>query len=217
MSWNPSTSRTINGTAGDILDYETYRETGLTVIAIGGDKLARGLTLEGLSVSYFLRASKMYDTLMQMGRWFGFRPGYLDLCRLYTTSELNEWFVHITQAAEELRREFDHMHMIKGTPKDYGLQVCSHPTMMVTSSVKMRNATEVQINFAGAIQETVTFSRPSENNIPRTCRGPKAFLEDLGAPDRDDAAAAAKRGTASHMEGRTALVSVFPERRSSPS
>ena len=56
------------------------------MIAIGGDKLARGLTLEGLCVSYFLRASKMYDTLMQMGRWFGYRPGYLDLCRLYTTA-----------------------------------------------------------------------------------------------------------------------------------
>ena len=54
--------------------------TGLSVIAVGGDKLCRGLTLEGLSVSYYLRASKMYDTLMQMGRWFGYRPGYNDLC-----------------------------------------------------------------------------------------------------------------------------------------
>jgi hypothetical protein len=61
----------INGTARDVLEYTTHRDTGLNVIAIGGDKLARGLTLEGLSVSYFLRASRMYDTLMQMGRWFG--------------------------------------------------------------------------------------------------------------------------------------------------
>ena len=172
---------TINGTAGDVLDYETHRETGLTVIAIGGDKLARGLTLEGLSVSYFLRASKMYDTLMQMGRWFGFRPGYLDLCRLYTTAELNEWFAHLTQANEELRREFDLMYAIKGTPKDYGLRVRSHPTMMVTSKVKMRNATEILIDFAGAIQETVTFGRQQNiihENLVRTER----FLEDLGAP-----------------------------------
>ena len=63
--------RMINGTAKDALDYADNRETGLKVIAIGGDKLARGLTLEGLTVSYFLRASRMYDTLMQMGRWFG--------------------------------------------------------------------------------------------------------------------------------------------------
>lgn len=173
--------RTINGTAGDILDYETHRDAGLNVIAVGGDKLARGLTLEGLSVSYFLRASKMYDTLMQMGRWFGFRPGYLDLCRLYTTSDLNEWFVHITEAAEELRREFDHMHTINGTPKDYGLKVCSHPTMMVTSRVKMRNATEVQIDFAGAIQETVVFSRDVKD-IQSNFAASEAFLAALGAP-----------------------------------
>jgi hypothetical protein len=173
--------RTINGTAGDILDYETHRDNGFTVIAIGGDKLARGLTLEGLSVSYFLRASKMYDTLMQMGRWFGFRPGYLDLCRLYTTSELNEWFVHITQAAEELRREFDHMHAVNGTPKDYGIRVCSHPTMMVTSKVKMRSATEVQIDFAGAIQETVTFAR-DEAAIRSNMSATEALLEAIGQP-----------------------------------
>src|ERR1035438_4448439 len=82
----------INGTAKDALDYADSQGAGLKVIAIGGDKLARGLTLEGLCVSYFLRASRMYDTLMQMGRWFGYRPGYLDLCRLYTTPELLEWF-----------------------------------------------------------------------------------------------------------------------------
>lgn len=70
--------KTINGTAKDILDYRDYKD-GLSLIAVGGDKLSRGLTLEGLSVSYYLRASRMYDTLMQMGRWFGYRPGYLDL------------------------------------------------------------------------------------------------------------------------------------------
>jgi len=64
--------RMINGTAKDALDYAEHKGSGLKVIAIGGDKLARGLTLEGLCVSYFLRASKMYDTLMQMGRWFGY-------------------------------------------------------------------------------------------------------------------------------------------------
>ena len=68
----------------------TDHPDGLRVIAVGGDKLSRGLTLEGLSVSYYLRASKMYDTLMQMGRWFGYRAGYADLVRLYTTGELQQ-------------------------------------------------------------------------------------------------------------------------------
>ena len=71
--------KSINGTSGDCLTYYENEKNGISVIAIGGDKLSRGLTLEGLSVSYFLRASKMYDTLMQMGRWFGYRPGYVDL------------------------------------------------------------------------------------------------------------------------------------------
>jgi hypothetical protein len=104
----------------------------------------------------------MYDTLMQMGRWFGYRPGYLDLCRLYMTGELRDWFCHITEASEELRHEFDHMRLINGTPKDYGLKVRSHPEMMVTSSVKMRNGTEVDIDFAGSISETTVFSRSAE-------------------------------------------------------
>jgi hypothetical protein len=151
--------REINGSAKDVLDYESHRKTGLSVIAIGGDKLARGLTLEGLSVSYFLRASRMYDTLMQMGRWFGFHPGFTDLCRLYTTSDLTEWFQHITDASEELRTEFDHMAAIGGTPRQYGLKVRSHPVLLVTSRVKMQNATTLSLNFSGAGEETVVFHR----------------------------------------------------------
>src|SRR5690606_19042935 len=129
--------RAINGSAGDVLDYAEREETGLKVIAVGGDKLARGLTLEGLCVSYFVRTTKMYDTLMQMGRWFGYRPGYLDLCRLYTNSDLVEWFGHIADAAEELRQEFDTMAAVKATPESYGMKVQSHPVLMVTSPIKM--------------------------------------------------------------------------------
>ncbi len=149
----------INGSAGDVLDYEEHKNSGLNVIAIGGDKLSRGLTLEGLSVSYFLRASKMYDTLMQMGRWFGYRPGYVDLCRLYTSDEIIKWFEHITNANEELRQEFDNMVNVGGTPRDYGLRVKSHPTLLVTSRVKMRHGTRLLLSFGGGISETVVFYR----------------------------------------------------------
>jgi hypothetical protein len=98
----------INGHATDALDYVANRR-GFNVVAVGGDKLSRGLTLEGLSISYFLRTTRMYDTLMQMGRWFGYRTGYLDLCRLFTTRTLKEWYCHIALAEEELRRDFDYM------------------------------------------------------------------------------------------------------------
>ncbi len=147
--------RMINGKAKDALDYAEHSERGLKVIAIGGDKLARGLTLEGLCSSYFLRASKMYDTLMQMGRWFGYRPGYLDLCRLYTTQELTEWFGHIADAAEELREEFDLMAESGSIPRDYGLKVQSHPVLMVTSPLKMRTAKNLMLSFSGQLLETV--------------------------------------------------------------
>ena len=72
----------INGSNKDVIDEDKY-EKGLVSIRVGGDKLSRGLTLPGLMVSYFLRTSRMYDTLMQMGRWFGYRDGYEDLPNIY--------------------------------------------------------------------------------------------------------------------------------------
>jgi len=147
--------REVNGGSGDILNYFDHQE-GLSVIAIGGDKLSRGLTLEGLSVSYYLRASKMYDTLMQMGRWFGFRPGYVDLCRLYTSQELNEWFCHITHASEELREEFDYMSDVAdSTPEKYSLKVRTHPgVLQITASNKMKSTVDIQVSWAGRLVES---------------------------------------------------------------
>jgi hypothetical protein len=153
--------RSINGTAKDALDYATPG-AALKVIAVGGDKLARGLTLEGLCVSYFVRTSKMYDTLMQMGRWFGYRPGYLDLCRLYTSPDLVRWFAHIADASEELREEFDFMADAKLTPEQYGLKVMSHEVLTVTSPLKMRNAQTLSLSYSGTRPQTILFHRDSE-------------------------------------------------------
>lgn len=150
--------REINGSSADVLDYEANKATGLNVIAVGGDKLARGLTLEGLSISYFLRGSTMYDSLLQMGRWFGYRPGYLDLCRLFSTDDHFDWYGHIAQASDELRRDFDRMEAVRATPAEFGLRIRSHPTLLVTSRAKMRHGTELQISFAGDISETSVFS-----------------------------------------------------------
>ena len=152
--------RSINGTAKDALDYATPG-AALKVIAVGGDKLARGLTLEGLCVSYFVRTTKMYDTLMQMGRWFGYRPGYLDLCRLYTSPDLVKWFGHIADASEELREEFDFMAKAKLTPELYGLKVMSHEVLTVTSPLKMRNAQTLSLTYSGTRPQTILFHRDS--------------------------------------------------------
>jgi Z1 domain len=150
----------INGGSSDALTYFNHKN-GLSVIAIGGDKLSRGLTLEGLSVSYYLRPSKMYDTLMQMGRWFGYRLGYVDLCRLFTSRELNEWFCHIAVASEELRDEFDYMSDIAGsTPKDYALRVKTHPgVLQISASNKIRRAEEVRVSWSGRLVESYELSK----------------------------------------------------------
>lgn len=149
----------IHGESREALDYSRQPE-GVSLIAVGGNKLSRGLTLEGLSVSYFLRSTRMYDTLMQMGRWFGYRDGYLDLCRLYTTDELRDWFSHIALAEEELKREFDHMVNARLTPADYGLRVRQHPDgMMVTALNKMAHGQSREVTFAGQLVQTAFFTR----------------------------------------------------------
>ena len=147
----------INGHATDALDYVAHRQ-GFNAVAVGGDKLSRGLTLEGLSVSYFLRASQMYDTLMQMGRWFGYRPGYLDLCRLFTTEDLRRWYRHIALAEVELRREFDRMKAAGLTPRRYGLRVREHPGgLLVTAMNKMSHARTQRLSYAGQLVQTAHF------------------------------------------------------------
>ena len=158
------TVKSINGSSKDALTYYDNKDEGISVIAIGGDKLSRGLTLEGLSVSYFLRASKMYDTLMQMGRWFGYRSGYVDLCRLFTSSELNEWYRHITLASEELREEFSYLYEVGGTPEDYALRVRNHPgVLQITSLSKMRYASTIEVSWAGRLVETYQLLKDKTN------------------------------------------------------
>jgi mRNA-degrading endonuclease RelE of RelBE toxin-antitoxin system len=155
--------RAIHGGSKDALDYYDHKN-GLSVIAIGGNKLSRGLTLEGLSVSYYLRSSRMYDTLMQMGRWFGYRSGYVDLCRLFTSRELNEWFCHITHASEELREEFDYMSDVAGsTPEQYALRVRTHPgVLQISATNKLKTAVTIQLTWAGRLVECYEFKKDSD-------------------------------------------------------
>lgn len=127
------------------LDYAKHRATGLRVIAVGGNSLSRGLTLEGLSTSYFYRNSQMYDTLLQMGRWFGYRDGYEDLCRIWLTDDAAHWYSHISLATDELRDEVKKMFHEGRTPKDFGLMVRAHPdSLIVTAQNKMRQAQTIE-------------------------------------------------------------------------
>jgi hypothetical protein len=128
----------VNSRSHGTLNYDEYQETGLSVIAVGGYSLSRGLTLEGLMVSYFLRNSMMYDTLMQMGRWFGYRPDYEDLCRVFMPEDAEGWYSHIAESIELLRGELRAMSAAGATPEQFGLKVRAHPdTLIVTARNKM--------------------------------------------------------------------------------
>ena len=148
---------TVNSNSSASLDYEGNKKAGLNVIAIGGFSLSRGLTLEGLSISYFLRNTAMYDTLMQMGRWFGYRPGYEDLCRIWMTEDAEGWFGHVAEAIEELREEIRVMERAGAEPRDFGLKVRSHPsTLMVTAKNRIGKGrlVPVRIGLANKFIET---------------------------------------------------------------
>jgi hypothetical protein len=139
------TIRTVN-MRGGVLDYSHYKDTGLHIIAIGGLALSRGLTLEGLTVSYILRNASASDTLMQMARWFGFRPGYEDICRLYLPEQSCDHYEFITDAIEELRSEINRMKQLRLTPIDFGLRVRHDPTAIrITAANKMRTATKMTV------------------------------------------------------------------------
>ncbi|MCC6929814.1 MAG: Z1 domain-containing protein [Gemmatimonadaceae bacterium] len=187
----------INAKASDALIYEEHKKSGLHVIAVGGDKLSRGLTLEGLSVSYFLRAARMYDTLMQMGRWFGYRPNYEDLCRLYLSSELAEWYGHITDAAEELRQEFDRMVLLGGTPDDYGIRVRTHPVLAITGKLRPGLPSLTTSLSATPFEPTILLERSAV--VRRNWELTLNFVNSRGAPSefpvfRDDPDKAYRRG-----------------------
>lgn len=141
----------VNQKSADSLDYERYeRENndGLRVIAIGGDCLSRGLTLEGLCVSYFYRNSQMYDTLMQMGRWFGYRPGYDRLIRVWMAEDAVSWYAHISQATEALKLEVFRMNRNKLTPMEFGYKIQGHPDALIpTARAKMKNA-KLDVKYA---------------------------------------------------------------------
>ncbi|GMG86265.1 Z1 domain-containing protein [Biformimicrobium ophioploci] len=146
---------TVHSKSPDNLEYES--DGPKKIIAIGGLKLSRGLTLEGLVVSYFYRRSVMYDSLMQMGRWYGYRDNYQDLLKLWLTDESWDWYSHISEASDDLREQAAEMMKRKMTPRQFGLRVKSSPdALMVTAANKMRTAKAVnaRVRFDDRLLET---------------------------------------------------------------
>ncbi|WP_457650372.1 Z1 domain-containing protein [Profundibacter sp.] len=153
----------VNGNSTDQLDYPKERKDtkGKAYIAVGGYSLSRGLTLEGLTITWFLRNTMMYDTLMQMGRWFGYRGGYEDLCRIWMPAEAIGWYAFIANAADELHEELKTMEKAKATPRMFGLAVRSHPaSLLVTARNKLGSAKKIT-TLVGLSNKFVETSRVS--------------------------------------------------------
>ena len=171
----------VNSRSPGSLNYAGYRRSGFNVIAVGGYSLSRGLTLEGLIVSYFLRNSMMYDTLMQMGRWFGYRTGYEDLCRVWMLEEAEGWYDHIADSIEELRDDLRRMESANATPREFGLRVRSHPdTLIVTARNKMGSGERhrVSVGLANRFIETAVLRR-DEESLSANRRAVVALAENL--------------------------------------
>lgn len=160
----------VNGTKESREDTPDYkRNPSLRLIAVGGFALSRGLTLKGLSTSYFYRNTSTYDVLMQMGRWFGYRPNYEKVCRIWITNTSANWYREIAEATEELKSELAHMQSLELTPRDFGLRIRRDDTALeITARNKMRKAGkyEIRTTFWGDVFETPYFSTSIlDNNI----------------------------------------------------
>ena len=159
---------------------EYLKDAPQNVIVVGGLSLARGYTLEGLSVSYFIRTTILYDTLMQMGRWFGYRTGYEDLCKIYLPTSVDDRFVEIFHSTEELFSDFRELARSKRTPEEFGLAVKQNPSsaLQITARNKLKDGTtfNYEMNFNGKLKETVRFNKDQLNDNFNTG---KKFVENL--------------------------------------
>jgi hypothetical protein len=138
-----------------------YGDEPQIAIAVGGNTLSRGLTLEGLVVSFFIRTARAYDTLLQMGRWFGFRPGYEDLPRIWMTEELRLNFRHLASVEAEMRLDIDGYQKVGLTPLDVAVKIRTHPALQITA--KMGAAQPQYISFAGRRLQTRFFRSEDED------------------------------------------------------
>jgi len=172
------------------LDYLSHKAYGLNVIVIGGHKLSRGLTLENLSISYFARNSKGYDTLMQMCRWFGYRQAYKDLCKVYLPTESLDWYSFITLAINELYSELELMSKSQKRPSEFGMKVREHPgAMIITAKNKIGYSTS-QIrsqSLWGQVQRRFVFFSSKEKNERNVAYAEQFFLRLLNKRPTNEA------------------------------
>lgn len=165
-----------NSRSEDRLDYSGSAQV---VIAVGGNTLSRGLTLEGLAVSYFVRTASAYDTLLQMGRWFGYRKGYADLTRIWMTEEMRGWFRHLATVEQEIRYEIERYEAEHRTPAELAVRIRTHPKLAITSAAKMQSSVLAQVSYSGRRLQTILFEHREPDWLAANMEAGRALIRSL--------------------------------------
>lgn len=143
----------LNSVTGEDLEYDV--KPGRHIVAVGGNRLSRGLTLEGLTISYFLRTASMCDTLLQMARWYGFRRGYEDLIRIWTTDGIARWFSELALVEQSLRDSIIALARAGRRPDQMAIRLRAHSDLLLTARNKSRTALSQQDSWSGEHPQTV--------------------------------------------------------------
>ncbi len=194
-----------NSRSDERLDYSGDPVVG---IAVGGNTLSRGLTLEGLVVSYFVRSASAYDTLLQMGRWFGYRQGYADLPRIWMTDELRRYFRFIAGVEHEIRTDIGR-YMFEGSPLTLAVRIREHPGLAITSAAKMRNAVRASSAYGGLRIQTRFYRADDDDWLKANEDAAAELVADVGGAA---ALAADKRALRLWREAPTELILKFLKR-----
>lgn len=164
----------LNSTTGEELEYGSKPER--QVIAVGGNRLSRGLTLEGLTIAYFLRTTTMADTLLQMARWYGFRSGYEDLIRIWTTDGIAQWFIELALVEESLRDSITALNRAGRRPTEMAIQIRAHSDLMLTSKVKSRMQETSYRSWSGENPQTILLPLRNHGALERNAALTAALL-----------------------------------------
>lgn len=169
----------LNSVAGEDLEYET--KPGRHIVAVGGNRLSRGLTLEGLTVSYFLRTASMCDTLLQMARWYGFRLGYEDLIRIWTTDGIASWFSELALVEQSLRDSIVALARAGRRPDQMAIRLRAHSKLLLTARNKATTAAANVDSWSGEHPQTVLLPLSDASRLQQNFRAAEQFVQDIGA------------------------------------
>lgn len=174
-----------------------YEKNNAKLITVGGDALSRGLTLEGLCVSYFSRRSFAYDSLLQMGRWFGYRESMKDYMKIWISDCLIEAYGYVSDALSEFRDTVETMRIRGASPQEFGLRIRRAPKnvrLMVTAANKRRTSKRIRplMNMTGTPFQASTLPK-NRSDLEKNLKTVSDFLKSLdqtddtvGTPDAKD-------------------------------